>query len=129
DTSIYEPLHDIVQAWITNPIGAFIDDKLINPIGQALISHDLIGNGAPGVGGGTLAEAAGGPGGLWFGDGGAGATAAAGDGGAGGAAGMFGNGGAGGDGLDGGAGGAGGTFMGIGGDGGAGGPAGAGADG
>ncbi|WP_337339702.1 PGRS repeat-containing protein, partial [Mycolicibacter longobardus] len=116
---VYQPMWMLQQAWINDPFGAFVNANLINPIGQVLFGQDLIGNGADGIDGGTLAQAAGGAGGLWFGDGGDGGTAADGTGGAGGDAhGWFGNGGAGGVGADGGAGGAGGlgaTLMGIGG--------------
>jgi hypothetical protein len=96
----------------------------VNAPTQALVGRPLIGNGANGVAGGTLAHADGGAGGILFGNGGAGATDAAGQGGAGGAAGLIGSGGAGGAGANGGAGGragAGGSFYGNGGMGGAGG--------
>lgn len=87
----------------------------------------VIGDGADGIDGGTLAAAAGQPGGLWWGDGGDGGTSASGAGGAGGAA-YFGNGGAGGEGIDGADGGPGGSvaYGGNGGDGGDGGVGGAG---
>ncbi|WP_046302526.1 PGRS repeat-containing protein, partial [Mycobacterium sp. UM_Kg27] len=107
----YTPLHDLGQAWILSPFGEQVN-SFINLFGFGQI---LIGNGADGIDGGTLAEAAGGSGGLWFGDGGAAGTSADGVGGVGGSAGMFGDGGAGGagiDGGDGGAGGAGGWWMG-----------------
>ena len=74
DTLVYQPTYTIGQAWITSSIGEFIDNTFINPIGQALFGQDLLGNGASGMNDGTVLEAAGGPGGLWFGDGGAGAT-------------------------------------------------------
>lgn len=116
---IYLPIHDDVAKWIESPLGMTVDGFINKIFGQF-----LIGNGADGVAGGTLAEAAGGNGGRWLGDGGAGATAASGEGGAGGAAGIIGNGGAGGAGDDGGAGGvggAGGSRLGFGGNGGSGG--------
>ncbi|ORW69693.1 PGRS repeat-containing protein [Mycolicibacter senuensis] len=92
--------------------------------------HMLIGDGADGYDGGTVAAAAGEPGGLWWGDGGDGGTSASGVGGAGGAA-YFGNGGAGGEGVDGADGGPGGTvaYFGNGGDGGDGGDGGPGGQG
>src|ERR1700744_4702537 len=68
----------------------------VNAPAQALTGRPLIGNGAAGVSGGTLAQANGGAGGILFGNGGAGATDAAGQGGVGGAAGLVGRGGAGG---------------------------------
>ncbi|MGB9222235.1 PE family protein, partial [Mycobacterium sp.] len=36
DTLIYQPIYLVGQFWITNPIGEFIDNNLINPIGQVL---------------------------------------------------------------------------------------------
>jgi hypothetical protein len=108
----------IYQAWITSRVGEFVDNTFINPIGQALIGRDLLGNGAPSMNGGTVLQAAGGPGGLLFGDGGPGGTAASGQGGLGGAAGLVGNGGTGGNAGDGGTGGVGGN-GGTGGNGGA----------
>ncbi|MGA9677133.1 MAG: PE family protein, partial [Mycobacterium sp.] len=77
---IYQPTYTVGQAWITSRIGEFVDDTFINPIGQALIGRDLLGNGAAGVSGGTALQAAGGPGGLLFGNGGTGGTAASGQG-------------------------------------------------
>ncbi len=127
DTLIYQPIYLVGQFWITNPIGEFIDNNLINPIGQVLFGQNLLGNGAPGISGGTVLQAAGGPGGLLFGNGGPGGTAASGQGGLGGAAGLIGNGGTGGAGAAGGPGGQGGNggfLLGIGGTGGAGGPGG-----
>ncbi|WP_263988142.1 PE family protein, partial [Mycobacterium conspicuum] len=85
---IYQPTYTIGQAWITSRVGEFVDATFINPIGQLLIGRDLLGNGAPGVSGGTVLQAAGGPGGLLFGNGGPGGTAASGQGGLGGAAGL-----------------------------------------
>lgn len=123
---VYQPTYTVGQAWITSNVGEFIDNTFINPIGQALIGRNLLGNGAAGITGGTVLQAAGGAGGLLFGNGGPGGTAASGQGGLGGAAGLIGNGGsggAGGAGVPGGAGGNGGFLMGIGGAGGAGGPA------
>jgi hypothetical protein len=122
-TFIYRPPYLVGQAWITDPVGEFVDNTLINPIPRALFGRDLIGNGAPGTNGGTVVQAAGGKGGLLFGKGGPGGTVASGQGGPGGAAGLFGNGGTGGVGADGGPGGDGGNggfLMGIGGAGGAG---------
>ncbi|HEU4363102.1 MAG TPA: endoglycoceramidase, partial [Mycobacterium sp.] len=110
---VYTPIHDAGQDWIGSQVGSWVDDNLLNPIGQLLFDRDLIGNGADG----TPADPDGGAGGLWFGDGGSGV-----DGGTGGDAGMVGNGGAGGDGVEGGAGGDGGDggwLFGIGGNGGA----------
>ncbi|SPM31616.1 PE-PGRS family protein [Mycobacterium terramassiliense] len=74
----------------------------VNAPTQALVGRPLVGNGADGVAGGTLAQANGGAGGILFGNGGAGATDAAGQGGNGGAGGLIGNGGAGGAGTGGG---------------------------
>ena len=132
-------LQTLEQEWITSSVGAEVDTS-INSLWQEVGgSGILIGNGADGVGGATLAEATGGAGGLLFGDGGNGVTDAAGQGGAGGAAGLFGDGGDGGAGADGtgagvaggdgGDGGTGGTLMGDGGLGGDGGTGGAGAAG
>ncbi len=124
DTLVYQPTYFVGQAWITSSVGEFIDNTLINPIGQVLFGQALLGNGASGINGGTVLQAAGGPGGLFFGNGGPGGTAASGQGGLGGAAELIGNGGTGGAGAGGGAGGDGGTgglLMGIGGTGGPGG--------
>src|ERR1700761_831247 len=100
-------LHTLEQDWITNSLGAGIDTQL-NTLWQDLGGTGiLIGNGANGIGDGSLAEATGGAGGIWFGDGGDGDTDAAGGGGAGGAGGDValvvdgGAGGHGGDGLEG----------------------------
>src|SRR6185437_49137 len=119
DTMIWDPIHTAEQDWITSPLGIQVDDEI-----NALSGQFLIGDGANGVDGGTLTEATGGNGGLWFGDGGSGATDADGVGGDGGDAGIYGNGGEGGAGVDGGAGGDGGTggsYLGDGGNGGDGG--------
>ncbi|WP_367141385.1 PGRS repeat-containing protein, partial [Mycobacterium sp.] len=111
-------LHSLEQDWITSPLGTQVDTAVNG------LWHDvggpgmLIGNGANGVGGATLAQADGGAGGLLFGDGGNGATDAAGQGGTGGAAGLFGNGGAGGAGANGAAAGVAGGDGGVGGAGG-----------
>jgi len=48
---IYQPTYTIGQAWITSRVGEFVDNTFINPIGQALIGRDLLGNGAPGMNG------------------------------------------------------------------------------
>src|SRR5580704_12865741 len=111
NTEFYQPAEQAGQAWINSSTGEAFDNSL-NTFWQDIGGQGiLIGNGADGVGGGSLAEATGG----------AGATDAAGQGGAGGLA-YFGDGGDGGAGADGGAGGAGGdTGLGIGGDGGTGG--------
>jgi len=103
-------LQSLSQEWITSSSGADVDNAL------NMLWHDfggsgiLIGNGANGIGGGSLAESTGAAGGLWFGDGGNGATDAAGVGGGGGAA-VLGDGGTGGNGADGGAGGDGGDVA------------------
>ena len=108
ETAVYDPSHTWDQEWIagTTFLGSATVsyDNFINSLDPGTL---LIGNGADGVGGGTLAAADGSAGGVWFGDGGSGATDAAGQGGAGGAA-FDGDGGLGGNGLDGGPGGAGG---------------------
>src|ERR1700757_4101169 len=109
DATFLQAIHTDEQNWINSPLGESIDNTINKDFGVY-----LIGNGANGVGGGTLAEATGGNGGLLFGDGGSGATDAAGQGGAGGDAGLFGNGGDGGVGINGGAGGDGGAGGGIG---------------
>ncbi|MGB5795914.1 MAG: PGRS repeat-containing protein, partial [Mycolicibacter algericus] len=119
DESTYDMIHTFQQDWINSDFGQFVDTAINTLSGQY-----LIGNGTDGIDGGSLAEAQGGDGGLWFGDGGAGGTSAEGIGGDGGDAGLSGNGGTGGAGADGGIGGdggAGGTLMGIGGAGGTGG--------
>ena len=113
-------LDDIEQAWITNPVGELFDNSINTATGEFLIGNGL--RNADAI------AAAGGAGGLWFGDGGAGYDAALNPG-VGGTAGMaggrpFGDGGVGGEGgadADGGAGGDGGTLIGIGGTGGQGG--------
>src|SRR3984885_6341636 len=114
----FEPSQAFNQDWIdgTTFLGGLTVsyDNFINGISADLGGPLLIGNGADGVGGGTLAEATGDPGGIFFGDGGSGATDGDGVGGAGGLAynGIGGEGGAGGSDIDvagdGGAGGAGG---------------------
>lgn len=72
---VYSPLHDVQQWWINQSIiGPIVDNYLINPIPRLLFGVDLIGNGAPGAYGLSLAEAAGHPGGLLFGAGGPGGT-------------------------------------------------------
>jgi len=119
ETGVYDPSHTWDQEWIagTTFLGSSTVsyDNFINSLDPGTL---LIGNGADGVGGGTLAAADGSAGGVWFGDGGSGATDAAGDGGSGGAA-FDGDGGLGGDGTGGGSGGAGGdTGYGIAGNGG-----------
>ncbi len=103
-------LHTFEQDWITSSMGTGVDTQL-NTLWQDLGGTGiLIGNGANGIGDGSLAEANGAAGGLWFGDGGNGATDAGGVGGVGGAA-VLGDGGVGGNGLDGGAGGDGGDVA------------------
>ncbi|MFZ0907375.1 MAG: hypothetical protein WAN71_26590, partial [Mycobacterium sp.] len=124
-------LHGLEQEWINSSLGQQVDSALNTWAAQTDPAADptggacgLICNGANGVGGGSLSDADGQGGGLFFGNGGNGATDAAGQGGAGGNAGDWGNGGNGGNGADGGAGGDGGTggeFYGTGGDGGTGG--------
>ena len=59
-----------------SPLGQLID-PIINAPFQLLFVGGLIDNGAAGIVGGTLAQANGAPGGILFGDGGAGATDAA----------------------------------------------------
>lgn len=122
-TLVYGPVHMGGQAWINSPLGETLD-PLINAPSRALFGRDLIGNGVPG----TAATPTGGPGGLLFGDGGAGYTPTGGAGavagGRGGNAGLIGTGGSGGAGFGGGVGGMGGTgglLMGNGGAGGVGG--------
>lgn len=119
ETWIYQPWHTMMQNVIQTDFWIVFRYLLNEWFGNGQI---LIGNGADGHDGGTLEEAAGQPGGLWFGDGGDGGTSASGVGGAGGAA-YFGNAGAGGEGVDGADGGPGGTvaYIGMGGDGGDGG--------
>ena len=108
---VYQPTYTAGQAWITSRVGEFVDDTFINPIGQALIGRDLLGNGAAGI------EWRNGPAGrrracrLLFGNGGPARTAASGQGGLGGAAGLIGNGGSGGLGADGAPGGDGGSGV------------------
>ncbi len=131
------------QEWINSPFGQQVDSSLntwfaqVDPsaaasdpgaatAGTAAGDCGLICNGLNGTGGGTLLQADGQGGGLWFGNGGNGATDLAGQGGNGGDAGWWGNGGNGGVGLagtgeSGGNGGVGGLFFGSGGDGGNGG--------
>lgn len=111
---VYNPVHIVVQAWITSEIGRQVDNFI-----NAAAGSYVIGNGADG----TEANHNGGAAGWLLGDGGAGwnSTEDGVSGGAGGRAGAVGNGGAGGAGgagADGGAGGAGGQLMGLGGAGG-----------
>jgi len=88
DATFLQAIHTDEQNWINSPLGESIDNTINKDFGEY-----LIGNGANGVGGGTLAEATGGNGGALFGDGGSGATDAAGQGGDGGAGGLVGDGG------------------------------------
>ncbi|MGA8548214.1 MAG: hypothetical protein WB785_23570, partial [Mycobacterium sp.] len=76
DATFLQAIHTDEQNWINSPLGESIDNTINKDFGEY-----LIGNGANGVGGGTLAEATGGNGGALFGDGGSGATDAAGQGG------------------------------------------------
>lgn len=112
---VYGPIHATGQQWINSPVGEALA-PIVNAPTNVLLGRDLIGNGVTG----TAAAPNGGPGGLLFGDGGAGYT-----GGNGGSAGLIGNGGTGGAGFAGGVGGMGGTGNdgGDGGDGGRGGDA------
>jgi hypothetical protein len=73
DATFLQAIHTDEQNWINSPLGESIDNSINKDFGEY-----LIGNGANGIGGGTLAEATGGHGGLLFGDGGSGATDAAG---------------------------------------------------
>jgi hypothetical protein len=68
-TEFYEPLHAADQAWINSPLGEEFDNA-INPLFATNDFCGLICNGTPG----TEADPAGGNGGLFFGDGGAGWT-------------------------------------------------------
>jgi hypothetical protein len=108
---VYDPSHTWDQQWIdgTTFLGNLTVqfDNFVNSLDPGTL---LIGNGADGIDGGTLAQADGAAGGLWFGDGGSGGTDLAGQGGDGGAAfdgngGLGGGGGTGAYGGDGGAGG------------------------
>lgn len=96
---VYGPIHATGQQWINSPVGEALA-PIVNAPTNVLLGRDLIGNGVTG----TAAAPNGGPGGLLFGDGGAGYT-----GGNGGSAGLIGNGGTGGAGFAGGVGGMGGT--------------------
>ena len=125
---VYVPIHTIGENWINSELGQTLD-PIINAPTHTLLGRDLIGNGVAG----TASSPAGGPGGILFGDGGAGYSQTGGTGAAGGnggCAGLIGDGGAGGAGYAGGAGGTGGVgglLMGnggIGGTGGVGGPGG-----
>ena len=69
DEMFLQAIHADEQNWINSPLGESIDNSINKAFGEY-----LIGNGANGIGGGTLAEATGGNGGLLFGDGGNGAT-------------------------------------------------------
>ncbi|MGA8543659.1 MAG: PGRS repeat-containing protein, partial [Mycobacterium sp.] len=86
-------LQTLAQEWIASPFGAAYDAQLNTLWHDLGNSGMLIGNGADGTPGSTLAAANGEAGGLWFGNGGNGATDALGQGGNGGDAGMIGNGG------------------------------------
>src|ERR1700722_16235111 len=121
-------LQGLEQAWINSDLGQQVDTGLNSWFEQADPAASaaggacgLICNGADGVGGGSLADATGQGGGIFFGNGGDGATDALGQGGAGGDALYFGNGGGGGGGGAGGEGGNAGLFFGNAGDGGNGG--------
>lgn len=83
---VYGPIHATGQQWINSPVGEALA-PIVNAPTNVLLGRDLIGNGVTG----TAAAPNGGPGGLLFGDGGAGYT-----GGNGGSAGLIGNGGTGG---------------------------------
>lgn len=96
---VYGPIHATGQQWINSPVGEALA-PIVNAPTNVLLGRDLIGNGVTG----TAAAPNGGPGGLLFGDGGAGYT-----GGNGGSAGLIGNGGTGGAGFAGGVGGLGGA--------------------
>jgi len=86
DADIFQPLETVEQDWINSSFGEFVDNSL-NTLYQDLGGQGmLIGDGANGVGGGSLLAADGQAGGLLFGDGGNGATDLLGQGGAGGAA-------------------------------------------
>jgi|GEM_PF-7057802 len=61
---IYMPIHALQQNWIDSEFGAWVDDNLINPLPQLLFGQDLIGDGADGISGGSLADAVGGNGGF-----------------------------------------------------------------
>ncbi len=79
---VYGPIHATGQQWINSPVGEALA-PIVNAPTNVLLGRDLIGNGVTG----TAAAPNGGPGGLLFGDGGAGYT-----GGKGGSAGVIGNG-------------------------------------
>lgn len=125
-------INDVIQAWITSPVGEQIDGIVNGPFVD-LFGRDLIGNGVndfTGANTSLLGSSVNfgnlGDGGFLAGDGGVGATGTAATGGvgeAGGSAGLIGDGGTGGAGIDGAHGGAGGNaeVVGNGGDGGAGG--------
>ena len=121
---IYTPLHDVLELWTSNPLGAF-SLELVNAPFDTLFGRGLIGDGLDGFDGinssvfgqtGWFGNAA--DGGFLFGNGGTGIAGITGT--NGGDAGLFGDGGAGGAGAIGGAGGTGGLLFGIGGVGGAG---------
>ncbi len=78
---VYGPIHATGQQWINSPVGEALA-PIVNAPTNVLLGRDLIGNGVTG----TAAAPNGGPGGLLFGDGGAGYT-----GGNGGSAGLIGN--------------------------------------
>jgi len=77
DANTYDMIHSFQQDWINSDFGQFIDNSI-----NLLSGQFLIGNGADGIDDGTLGQAAGGDGGLWFGDGGGADGGIGGDGGA-----------------------------------------------
>lgn len=66
---VYGPIHATGQQWINSPVGEALA-PIVNAPTNVLLGRDLIGNGVTG----TAAAPNGGPGGLLFGDGGAGYT-------------------------------------------------------
>src|ERR1700749_3092614 len=70
NTEFYQPAEQAGQAWINSSTGEAFDNSL-NTFWQDIGGQGiLIGNGADGLGGGSLAAATGGAGGLIFGNGG-----------------------------------------------------------
>ena len=69
---VYEPIHALGEAWVTNPIGEQVDNVINQLYSPFFGGQELIGNGANGVeGAGDRPGGAWCNGGLFFGDGGA----------------------------------------------------------
>ena len=50
---VYEPIHTLGEAWVTNPFGEQVDNVINQLYSPFYGGQELIGNGATGVGGAT----------------------------------------------------------------------------